>query len=131
MKAHPATGPAGQPPACAVEQGPFGPDRPREPEIISGQAVACNRQSARSAQPGLASRAPIPKPSPEVGFVNQVSEPVYKMLSIGSTIPGSGLTDSLIGQYREVIAADYAYVFLGRNLRIGTAAPDKDFQLDC
>ncbi|KLD73128.1 conjugal transfer protein TraH, partial [Xanthomonas hyacinthi DSM 19077] len=76
------------------------------------------------------SRTPIPNPSPEVGFVNQVSEPVYKMLSIGSTIPGSGLTDSLIGQYRDVIAADYAYVFLERNLRVGMAALDKDFQLD-
>lgn len=33
------------------------------------------------------------------------------MLSIGTSIPGSGLADSLIAQYRDVIAADYAYVF--------------------
>ena len=65
----------------------------------------------------------------EVGFVNQTTEPVYKMLSIGATIPGSGLSDSLIGQYRDVIAADYAYVFLERNLRVGMAALDKDYTL--
>ncbi|MCD9026704.1 conjugal transfer protein TraH [Luteimonas sp. BDR2-5] len=84
----------------------------------------------RSIADKIASRTPIPNPSPEVGFVNMTSEPVYKMLSIGSTIPGSGLTDSLIGQYRDVIAADYAYVFLERNLRVGMAALDKDYQLD-
>ena len=51
------------------------------------------------------------------------------MLSIGATIPGSGLSDSLIAQYRDVIAADYAYVFLERNLRVGMAALDKDYTL--
>jgi conjugative transfer pilus assembly protein TraH len=83
----------------------------------------------RSIASKIASRAAIPNNSPEVGFVNQTTEPVYKMLSIGSTIPGSGLTDSLISQYRDVIAADYAYVFLDRNLRVGMAALDKNFNL--
>ena len=77
----------------------------------------------------IATRTAIPNNSPEVGFVNQTMEPVYKMLSIGSTIPGSGLADSLIAQYRDVIAADYAYVFLERNLRVGMAALDKDYLL--
>lgn len=77
----------------------------------------------------IASRTPIPNNSPEVGFVNQTTEPIYKMLSIGSTIPGSGLSDSLITQYRDVIAADYAYVFLEKNLRVGMAALDKDYIL--
>jgi conjugative transfer pilus assembly protein TraH len=83
----------------------------------------------RSIADKIATRSPIPNNSPEVGFVNQTTEPVYKMLSIGATIPGSGLSDSLIGQYRDVIAADYAYVFLERNLRVGMAALDKDFTL--
>ncbi|ODU09232.1 MAG: conjugal transfer protein TraH [Rubrivivax sp. SCN 71-131] len=74
-------------------------------------------------------RTAIPNNSAEVGFVNQTTEPVYKMLSIGATIPGSGLSDSLIAQYRDVIAADYAYVFLERNLRVGMAALDKDYTL--
>jgi conjugative transfer pilus assembly protein TraH len=83
----------------------------------------------RSIADKIATRAAIPNNSAEVGFVNQTTEPVYKMLSIGATIPGSGLADSLIGQYRDVIAADYAYVFLERNLRLGMAALDKNYTL--
>ena len=83
----------------------------------------------RSIADKIATRSVIASPSAEVGFVNQTSEPVYKMLSIGATIPGSGLADSLIAQYRDVIAADYAYTFLERNLRIGLAALEKDYTL--
>ena len=83
----------------------------------------------RSIASKIATRTAIPNNSAEVGFVNQTTEPVYKMLSIGATIPGSGLADSLIAQYRDVIAADYAYVFLDRNLRLGMAALDKDYTL--
>ncbi|CAM3345815.1 conjugal transfer protein TraH [Paracidovorax anthurii] len=83
----------------------------------------------RSIADRIATRTPIPNNSAEVGFVNQTTEPVYKMLSIGTSIPGSGLADSLIGQYRDVIAADYAYVLLERNLRVGMAALAKDFTL--
>lgn len=77
----------------------------------------------------IATRSPIPNGSPEVGFVNQTSEPVYRMLSLGTSIPGSGLAEALIAQYRDVIAADYAYVFLERNLRLGMAALAKDYTL--
>lgn len=83
----------------------------------------------RSIAEKIATRAAIPNNSAEVGFVNQTTEPVYKMLSIGTSIPGSGLADSLIAQYRDLIAADYAYVFLDRNLRVGLAALEKDFTL--
>jgi conjugative transfer pilus assembly protein TraH len=83
----------------------------------------------RSIADKIATRTAIPNNSSEVGFVNQTTEPVYKMLSIGATIPGSGLSDSLIGQYRDVIAADYAYVFLERHLRVGMGALEKDFTL--
>jgi conjugative transfer pilus assembly protein TraH len=83
----------------------------------------------RSIAEKIASRTAIPNNSTEVGFVNQTTEPVYKMLSIGTSIPGSGLSDSLIAQYRDVIAADYAYVFLERNLRLGMAALDKNYTL--
>lgn len=83
----------------------------------------------RSIADKIATRTAIPNNSSEVGFVNQTTEPVYKMLSIGATIPGSGLSDSLIGQYRDVIAADYAYVFLERNLRVGMGALEKDYTL--
>jgi conjugative transfer pilus assembly protein TraH len=70
------------------------------------------------------------EPSPEIGFVNQTSEPVYRMLSIGTSIPDTSLAESLIVQYRDVIAADYAYVFLERNLRVALAALAKDFNLN-
>lgn len=83
----------------------------------------------RSIADKIATRTPIPNNSAEVGFVNQTTEPIYKMLSVGASIPGSGLADSLIGQYRDVIAADYAYVFLERNLRLGMAALAKDYTL--
>jgi conjugative transfer pilus assembly protein TraH len=83
----------------------------------------------RSIADKIATRTAIPNNSAEVGFVNQTTEPIYKMLSIGATIPGSGLSESLIAQYRDVIAADYAYVFLERNLRVGMAALDKDYTL--
>ncbi|ASI68690.1 conjugal transfer protein TraH [Diaphorobacter nitroreducens] len=83
----------------------------------------------RSIAEKIATRTAIPNNSAEIGFVNQTTEPVYKMLSIGTSIPGSGLADSLIGQYRDLIAADYAYVFLERNLRLGLAALDKDYTL--
>jgi conjugative transfer pilus assembly protein TraH len=83
----------------------------------------------RSIADKIATRTPIPNNSPEVGFVNQTTEPVYRMLSIGATIPHSGLADTLIAQYRDVIAADYAHVFLDRNLRLGLAALYKDHTL--
>ncbi len=83
----------------------------------------------RSIADKIATRTPIPNNSAEVGFVNMTAEPVYKILSVGTSIPGSGLADSLIGQYRDVIAADYAYVFLDRNMRLGMAALTKDYTL--
>lgn len=70
-------------------------------------------------------------PSPqEIGFVNRTTEPVYRMLSIGNTIQGSGLADILIAQYRDVIAVDYAYVFLERDFRLGMQALSNVFQLN-
>jgi conjugative transfer pilus assembly protein TraH len=86
-------------------------------------------QMMRSIADKIATRTLIPNNSAEVGFVNQTTEPVYKMLSVGASIPGSGLADSLIAQYRDVIAADYAYVFLERNLRVGMGALDKEYTL--
>ena len=44
----------------------------------------------------IATRTAVPNNSTEVELVNQTTEPVYKMLSVGSTIPGSGLAESLI-----------------------------------
>ncbi len=78
----------------------------------------------------IRSRTEIPNNSPEVAFVNQVSEPVYRMLSIGSSNVSVGLTETLIEQYSGVIAADYAFTFLERNLRVGMAAVMKNYTLN-
>lgn len=84
----------------------------------------------RSISDKIEARTPIPNNSPEVGFVNSTSEPVWRMLSIGKTIPGSGLAESLIQQYKEVIAADYAYHFLDQNLRLGLSSLSRTWFLN-
>lgn len=84
----------------------------------------------RSISSKILTRTPISNNSPEIGFVNQTTEPVYRLLSVGTSIPSSQLTDSLIIRFRDLIAADYAYVFLERNLRQGMYALDKDYTLN-
>ena len=83
----------------------------------------------RSISDKIATRTAVPT-AQEIGFVNTVSEPVYRMLSIGNAVKGCGQADALIGKYRDVIAADYAYTFLDRYFRVGMAALEKDFGLN-
>jgi conjugative transfer pilus assembly protein TraH len=77
----------------------------------------------------IATRSAAPSPA-EIGFVNITSEPVYRMLSIGNAIKGSGLAETLIIKYRDVVAIDYAYNFLETSLKLGLDALAKDFKLD-
>ncbi|WP_377705308.1 conjugal transfer protein TraH [Pseudoduganella sp. UC29_71] len=84
----------------------------------------------RSIANKILTRTPIPNNSPEVGFVNQTTEPVYRMLSITTVVPTADLSEDLIARFRELIAADYAYVFLEKNLRRGIFALEKDYLLD-
>lgn len=78
----------------------------------------------------IRTRTPIANNSLEVGFVNNTSEPVYKMLSLGSSIPGSALAYQMIAQYRDLIAADYAYTFLDRSIRMALTSVNQDYTLD-
>jgi conjugative transfer pilus assembly protein TraH len=78
----------------------------------------------------IRTRTTIPNNSTAVGFVNSTSLPVWRMLSVGNTIPGSGLADAMIGNYKEVIAADYAFTFLSQFANLGLAALQKRFRLD-
>jgi conjugative transfer pilus assembly protein TraH len=78
----------------------------------------------------IRTRTPILNGSLEVGFVNNTSEPVYKMLSLGSSIPGSALAYQMIAQYRDLIAADYAYTFLDRSIRMALTSVNQDYTLD-
>lgn len=86
-------------------------------------------QLMRSIATKILTRTPIPNNSAEIGFVNQTTEPVYRMLSVTTSVPGSSITEDMITRFRELIAADYAYVFLEKNLRQGILALDKDYTL--
>lgn len=78
----------------------------------------------------IRTRTALPNNTNAVGFVNSTSLPVWRMLSIGNTIPGSGLADTLIANYREVIAADYAATFLNQFTTVGLAALQKNYKLN-
>lgn len=84
----------------------------------------------RSIADKILTRTPIPNNSPEIGFVNQTTEPVYRMLSITTVVPTADISEQMIARFRDLIAADYAYVFLEKNLRRGIFALQKDFLLD-
>lgn len=78
----------------------------------------------------IQTRTAIPNNSVAVGFVNSTSVPVWRMLSVGNTIPGSGLAETMIQNYKEVIAADYAFTFLNQFSSVALAALQKRFRLD-
>lgn len=78
----------------------------------------------------IASRSAIPNNSADVGFVNATSAPVYRMLAVGNTIPGSGLAATLIETYADSIAAEYAQSFLDSYLQVGVGALARDWKID-
>lgn len=57
-----------------------------------------------------------PQASDDIGFINNTSEPVYRMLAVANAVPGSGTAETLIETYKDVIALDYAETFLNRSL---------------
>jgi conjugative transfer pilus assembly protein TraH len=69
-------------------------------------------------------------PTPdEIAFVNAVTEPVFRILSVGNTIDGSGMAEQLIAQYKDVIAIDFAHTFLSRAMRIGMDSLGNNYKL--
>ena len=78
----------------------------------------------------IRTRTAIPNNTNAVGFVNSTSLPVWRMLSVGNTIPGSGLADTLIANYKEVIAADYAFAFLSQFTGVALSALQKQYRLN-
>jgi conjugative transfer pilus assembly protein TraH len=58
-----------------------------------------------------------PQAPADIGFVNNTTEPVYKMLSVANAVPGSSTAETLIETYKDVIALDYAETFLNRAIR--------------
>lgn len=57
-----------------------------------------------------------PQTAADIGFINQTTEPVYKLLAVANAVPGSGTAETLIETYKDVIALDYAETFLSRAL---------------
>jgi conjugative transfer pilus assembly protein TraH len=77
----------------------------------------------------IRTRTAIANNSIAVGFVNSTSLPVWRMLSVGNTIPGSGLAETMIANYKEVIAADYAFTFLNQFTNVALSALLKRYRL--
>ena len=58
-----------------------------------------------------------PQTPADIGFINNTTEPVYKMLAVANAVPGSGTAETLIETYKDVIALDYAETFMNRVIR--------------
>jgi len=58
-----------------------------------------------------------PQSPADIGFINNTTEPVYKMLAVANAVPGSNTAETLIETYKDVIALDYAETFLSRVVR--------------
>ena len=58
-----------------------------------------------------------PQSASDIGFINNTSEPVYKMLAVANAVPGSNTAETLIETYKDVIALDYAETFLSRAIK--------------
>ena len=63
-----------------------------------------------------------PQTATDIGFINNTTEPVYKMLAVANAIPGSSTAETLIETYKDVIALDYAETFLNRAIRQALSA---------
>jgi conjugative transfer pilus assembly protein TraH len=64
-----------------------------------------------------------------IQFINQTTLPVYDMMSIGTEVRGSHMAEQLAETYRDVIAADYAWALLERNIKAGQMALSQKFKL--
>jgi conjugative transfer pilus assembly protein TraH len=69
----------------------------------------------RKISDNIATRSP--QTAADIGFINNTSEPVYKMLAVANAVPGSNTAESLIETYKDVIALDYAETFLTRAIK--------------
>ena len=63
-----------------------------------------------------------PQAPADIGFINNTTEPVYKMLAVANAVPGSNTAETLIETYKDVIALDYAETFLNRVIRQAMSA---------
>lgn len=60
----------------------------------------------------IAKREAHTDPDGVFAFVNATDIPVYKMLSVSSSLGNTSVADSMVGRYRDLIAAKYAEVYI-------------------
>lgn len=60
-----------------------------------------------------------------IGFVNVVDFPVLKLLSVASSLNNSGLADTMINKYAELVAAKYAQAYIVEAVQGLNAGLDK------
>ncbi|WOB11124.1 conjugal transfer protein TraH [Piscinibacter gummiphilus] len=77
----------------------------------------------------LATRTALPNPSPEIALVNNTTLPIYRILSVGATIPNTGLPQTLIDKYRDVIAAEYTAGFMLQFSTVALTALKNSYRL--
>lgn len=58
-----------------------------------------------------------PADAKDIAFVNSTSIPIYKMLSVATTMRNAAVADYMIAKYEEAIAAEYAAAFIYRALK--------------
>lgn len=58
-----------------------------------------------------------PADAKDIAFVNSTSIPIYKMLSVATTMRNAAVADYMIAKYEEAIAAEYAAALIYRALK--------------
>jgi conjugative transfer pilus assembly protein TraH len=93
---------------------------PRRTTVSAKPFTRLVSERLRRMSDNIATRSP--QTPADIGFVNNTTEPVYKMLSVANAVPGSSTAETLIETYKDVIALDYAETFLNRAIRQAMSA---------
>ncbi len=93
---------------------------PRRTTVSAKPFTRLVTERLRRMSDNIATRTP--QNAADIGFVNNTTEPVYKMLAVANAIPGSSTAETLIETYKDAIALDYAETFLNRAIRQALSA---------
>lgn len=78
--------------------------------LLSFRAMVRNKFGVIEDQ--IASRQPYADVKEVLDFIQVTELPVYKMISIGTSLNNKGLADAMINRYQDLIAAKYAEVYI-------------------
>lgn len=85
------------------------------PQVVTQMSFSgLVRDKMEAISTAIAGRTPHANVPDVVAFLNATDFPVYKMLSITTSLGNTGLADTLIGRYKDLIAAKYAQTYLDR-----------------